>query len=314
MKRDPVRTALDRLAAAARQPEDPATVALVRASLSHPSHHVVARAARAAREADLSALAPELAQTFLRFLDDPVRRDPGCVAKTDIVRALLSFAHLAADVYLAGARHVQREPAFGRPIDTAAELRGTSALALVATAHPDALTVCVGLLVDPEPLARAGALRALGASGRPDVALALRVFVLRGDADPDVLAEAFAALLALAPAESVPFVADGLASRSDDVARAAALALGAGRGREAVLALRARLPHEERLDVRRTLMLALATSRDDEAIALLLDLIARGAPADSSAALDALRIYTHDEALQRRVQAARSRRRPGRRS
>src|SRR2546426_6096636 len=60
MKRDPVAEALHALSEAAGQPHDAATLALVRDSLAHRSNHVVARAARAAREAELSALAPDL--------------------------------------------------------------------------------------------------------------------------------------------------------------------------------------------------------------------------------------------------------------
>src|SRR5438874_3918386 len=138
MKRDPVVEALQALSEAAGRPHDAATLALVRDSLAHRSNHVVARAARAAREADLSALAPDLIAAFPRFLEDPVRRDPGCVAKTEIAHALLSFTDPAPDVYLRGAVHVQREPAFG-PVDTAPELRATSAMGLVVTAHPAAL-------------------------------------------------------------------------------------------------------------------------------------------------------------------------------
>jgi len=310
MKRDPVPAALQALGEAARRPRDEATLALVRDALAHRSNHVVARAARLVREADLAALAPDLIATFPRFLEDPIQRDPGCVAKEEIVRALLSFDHPAPDVYLRGAAHVQREPAFGPPRDTAAELRANSAMALVVTEHPSALTTCVGLLVDPEPAARAGGLRGLAASGRPDVALLMRLFALRGDPDPGVLAEAFVALLALSSDDPVPFVGERLASGDRDVARAAAMALGETRRPEAIVALRERLPGEERPDVRHAIILALATSRDDEAFAALLELIARGAPADSQAAVEALRLYSHDEALQRRVQVALDRRRP----
>lgn len=302
--------ALRALAEVAARPRDVATLALVRDSLAHRSNHVVGRAARAAREADLTALAPDLVAAFSRFLEDPVRRDPGCVAKTEIVRALLSFGHSAPDVFLRGAVHVQREPAFGPPIDTAPELRATSAMALIVTAHPAALTICVGLLVDPEPAARAGGIRGLTASGRPDVALVLRLFALRGDEDPGVLAEAFAGLLALATDDPVAFVVERLVSKDRDVARAAAMALGEARRPEAVVALRARLPVEERPDVRHTIILALATSRDAAALDALLDLIARGSASDSKAATEALRLYAHDEALQRRVQAALDARRP----
>jgi len=305
-----VSAALRALAAAATRPHEIATLALVRDSLGHRSNHVVGRAARAAREADLTALAPDLIAAFPRFLEDPVRRDPGCVAKTEIVRALLAFGHAASDVFLRGAAHVQREPAFGPPIDTAPELRATSAMALVVTGHPAALTVCVGLLVDPEPVARAGGIRGLTASGRPDVALVLRLLALRGDDDPGVLAEAFAGLLALSADDPVAFVVERLVSEDRDVARAAALALGEARRPEAVVALRARLPGEDRPDVRHTIILALATSRDDAAFDALLDLVTRGSAPDSKAAVEALRLYAHDEALQRRVHAALDARRP----
>ncbi|MGH7334040.1 MAG: HEAT repeat domain-containing protein, partial [Candidatus Rokuibacteriota bacterium] len=272
LKRDPVRAALQALAEAARRPHEPATFALVRAALAQRNNHVVARAARAAREADLQALAPALVVAFPRFLEDPIRRDPGCTAKTEIVHALLSFSHPAPDVYLRGAAHVQREPAFGAPIDTASELRAMSAMALVVTEHPAALTICVGLLVDPEPTARAGGLRALAASGRPDVALLMRLFALRGDADPGVLAEAFVALLVLSLDDAPPFVAERLAAGDVDVARAAAMALGEVRRPEAVGALRERLPLENRPDVRHAIILALATSRDGDAFDVLLEL------------------------------------------
>ena len=216
MKRDAIQAALRALAEAARRPNDGASVALVRDLLAHRSNHVVARAARAAGEADLAALAPDLIAAFPRFLEDPVRRDPGCAAKTQIVHALLALNYAAPDVYLRGAAHVQREPGFGPPIDTAPELRATSAMALVVIGHPAALTICVNLLVDPEPAARAGGLRGLTASGRPDVALLMRLFALRGDVDPGVLADAFVALLALSSDDAVPFVAERLASGDRD--------------------------------------------------------------------------------------------------
>ena len=312
MKRDRVQSALQALAQAARRPHDPATLALVRNALADRSNHVVGRAARAAREADLASLAPDLVAAFARFLEDPIRRDPGCVAKREIAHTLLAFGRPAPDVFLSGIVHVQREPAFGEPIDTAPELRALSAMALVVTGYSAALGACVGMLVDPEAAARAGAIRALAASGRVDIGLLLRLFVLRGDADPGVLAEAFSGLLTLA-ADAVPFVVERLAASDDDVARAAALALGEARRPDAVAALRERLTGEARRDVRHAILLALATSRDDAAFEALLDLVARGSAADSKAAVEALRIYDHDAALQGRVEAALEGRAPARR-
>src|SRR5262245_44167304 len=225
MKRDLVQSALLALAEAARKPDDAATIALVRDLLAHRSNLVVARAARTAREADLAALTPDLIAAFPRFLEDAVRRDPGCAAKTEIVQTLLAWGCAAPDVYLRGATHVQKEPAFGPPIDTAPELRATRAMALVATGHPAAPAIRVDLLVDSEPVARAGGLRGLTASGRPDVALLMRLLVLRGQDEPGVLAEAFVGLLALSSDGAAPFVAERLDSDNRDAARAAAMAL-----------------------------------------------------------------------------------------
>jgi HEAT repeat protein len=182
------------------------------------------------------------------------------------------------------------------------------------TGHPAALTVCVGLLVDREPTARAGGIRGLVASGRPDVALLLRFLALRGDADPGVLADAFAGLVALGGGDAVSFIAQRLASEDRDIARAAAMALGDARQTEAVVTLRERLPSEDRPDVRHAIILALVASRDDIGFDVLLDLVASGSALDSKAAVEGLRLHAHDEALQKRVNAAlHARRLPARR-
>ena len=138
----------------------------------------------------------------------------------------------------------------------------------------------------------------------------MRLFALRGNADPGVLAEALLALLALSVEDPTPFVAERLATGDVDIARAAAMALGEVRRPEAVAALRERLSAENRPDVRHAIILALATSRDEAAFDVLLGLIGRGAAADSKAAVAALGIFPHDEALQRRVRVAVDQRRP----
>jgi len=173
----------------------------------------------------------------------------------------------------------------------------------------EAIGDTIALSVTPEYLVKVGLLdRAPDASG--DVALLLRLVALQGDRDPGVLADALAGLLALSADDPVPFVVERLAAADRDVARAAAMALGEARRPEAIVALRERLPGEDRPDVRHAVILALATSRDDAALDTLLDLIAHGTAADSKSAAEALRLYAHDEALQGRVQAALEARRP----
>jgi hypothetical protein len=131
-----------------------------------------------------------------------------------------------------------------------------------------------------------------------------RFFVLRGDGDPGALAEAFAGLLALSRDDPGPFVAQRLAASDLDIARAAALALGDARCPEAVSALQDHPRREEQPPVRHAIVLGLAASRDEGRAGHLLDLIASGGAADPRAAAEALRLYTHDEALPRWVQAA----------
>src|SRR5262249_48891877 len=101
--------------------------------------------------------------------------------------------------------------------------------------------------------------------------------------------------------DAVPFVAERLAADDRDLARAAAVALGDAHQPEASVALRERLPGESRADVRHAIITALATSRRDEAFDALLELVARG----TEAAAEALELYRGDEALMRRLQAAR---------
>src|SRR5438093_875035 len=192
--------------------------------------------------------------------------------------------------------------AAGRPHDAA-----TLALVRDSLAHRSTHVVARAARA-----ARAGGIRGLVASGRPDVALLLRFLARRGDDEPGVLAEAFSGLLGLSADDPVPFVAQRLGSDNRDIARAAAMALGDCRRPEAVVALRERLPGEDRPDVRHAIILGLVASRDDRGFDAVLELVARGSAPDSKAAVEALRLYAHDDALQRRVNAALDARRPAR--
>ena len=65
--------------------------------------------------------------------------------------------------------------------------------------------------------------------------------------------------------------------------------------------------------MRHAIILGLVASRDERAFDALLELVAHGSTPDSKAAVEALRLYAHDAALQRRVDAALDARRPVRR-
>src|SRR5258708_37191931 len=200
----------------------------------------------------------------------------------------------APQVYFAGIRHVQKEGSFGPPVDAAAPLRGLCAQGLVRMSHPDALLECVALLGEPEIAARAGAVRALGESGQSEGMLLLRLKALLGD-DEEIMGEWFAALLRLAPAPSLGLVADFLHSSSDEVAERAALALGESRIPAAFEKLREAWERTARTQLRRTLLLALAMLRKDEALEFLMSMLEEPTERAASDALAAALLYARDE-------------------
>jgi len=129
--------------------------------LRHRSNHVAAAAASTAERLEAAGLSQDLVDAFLERMRDPAKRDPGCKALIAIAKTLATLDQSAARVYFLGLRHIQMEGSFGPPVDAAAELRGLCAQGLARMLHPDALQECVTLLVDREPAARAGAVRAI---------------------------------------------------------------------------------------------------------------------------------------------------------
>src|SRR6266545_4927797 len=156
-KNDPIERKLNELADLRGRP---VTAAQIEKYLSDRSNLVVSKAARLAGESKAMELAPALVKAFWRFMDRPESTDKGCTAKTAIVKALNALECGDAEVYRRGLRHVQLEPGWGGAADSAAELRGESAIGLVQMNWPDALVEVLPLLVDKERLARVGAARA----------------------------------------------------------------------------------------------------------------------------------------------------------
>jgi hypothetical protein len=286
MKRpDPVETALDALRAA-----DDATL-----FLRHKNYRVVAKAAEKTSRLTAAA-APDLVEAFRRFLRDPVKQDPGCVAKLAIAKALVELDDPAAEVYFAGARHVQMEPVWGSTVDTAAELRGMCVIGLTRMAHPESLLEAVRLLNDKCPEARIGALRSLADSGKAEAELVLRFKADSGDKRPEVEAECFAALLRLGPkSRAVGFVADFMKAGNPE----AAIALGESRLAEAWPPLRDAFPTSP---IQSEILLALSLLRNDAAIEFLFERVEKDREKVAAVAIEALAAYRRDDALRGRME------------
>jgi len=258
------------------------------------SNIVVAKAANMAVRLEATGLAAELAQSFAPML----KSDPGCVALVAIVKALITFDAPAAEVYFRGLRHVQWEPSFGKSVEVAGELRGLCARGIARMGHPEALRELLPLLADTVP-ARIGAVKAIAETGKPEGELLLRLHVIHGDGDAEVIGECFTALLGLTPQRSLPFVAEYLSSGSDEVAEMAALALGETRMTDAFPVLRDALQGPLSGSVRRAVLLALAMLRREEALDHLVSVLEE----HGAEVITALAIHKSDAALRERVAA-----------
>ena len=302
-RRRPLEETLQALRRVRDHPEDDASRAELRRVLHGEGSHAVARAAALACELGLEPLVPELAASFPRFFADLPRTDPGCSAKTAIVEALRRLGYDDASLYRRAARHVQLEPVFGGRVDTAVDLRGAAALALGETGGRDALVDLAELLADPEPPVRISAARALAAFGSDSGIPLLRLKALVPDPEPRVVSECLLALLRLDPAAQGPFVASFL-GKKDELAEAAAVALGESRSAEAFAILRDWLPQATRRGLSRTALIAIASLRRDEAIELLLGVVREEAPPAACEAVQALGSLGGGEALSDRTRAA----------
>jgi HEAT repeat protein len=299
---------LERLSALKSNADDATIAKEVKTHLSNRSNLVIAKAAQIARERGTTGLLQELTAAFQKLMKDPQRLDKRCAALTQIALALYEMDYQDSDVYLKGMRHVQMEGSFGPPVDFAAALRGICAQGLVRTQRAGALGEVVSLLVDPEVPARVGAVRALATNGGEAGALVLRLKALMGDADIEVMAECFSGLLAAGEYSSLEFVARYVDADEIEISEAAILALGGSRLPKAVDVLKHKLERTVQRPLRKTLLLALATSRDEGAINFLLSLIESAQADAASDVISALALHKSSESVRHKVNAAIERR------
>jgi hypothetical protein len=272
--------------------------------LSNKASLLVAKAAQIAGDLGESGLVLDLVQAFDRLMINPTQTDKGCLAKTKIVQALNALECAQDEVYLKGIRHIQLEPAYGGPVDTACELRVASALGLVQMGSSEALTELVNLMADKEVEARIGAVRALAYSEREEASLLLRFKVLTGDREASVISECFAALMKLSPRKSLLFVSHFLDPEYSSLCEPAALAIGESRLSEAYELLKEKWERKPHPQFRRMLLLPIALVRQESALEFLLSVIATNDVETAAAAITALAIYRQDARVRELVRTA----------
>lgn len=294
------RSALNALRDNAKSPQ---AIMSLQQALSDRSNRVVSKAAEIAGEWEAKDLEHDLIEAYRRLLNDPVKSDAGCEAKTAIVEALVKIECRDIDFYRAGIKYVQYEPIWGGEQDTAANLRAASAIGLVLCASLlECLDQFAELLADNSKTARAGAARALAALAHPEGAPLVRLKLLLGDKDPEVIGECCSALLQLAPERGLPLVLERLASPNPEVAVQVAMALAESRNRAAFEALRTAWRRQPNHEARAAMLIAIALLRSPEANEFLLSLLQDDRGATAADALRALKIHGKAGQLRQKIE------------
>ena len=278
---------------ALRQLPPEARIEPLRKALGNQNNFVVGKAADLIRSLNLPQLIPDLLIAFDRSFENPTKTDPQCWAKNALSRALATFEHQDATIFLRGMHHIQLEPIWGGLSDTAGTLRATCALALVqcrSLAEADLLTHLVELLGDKDKAVRAEVVRAIEQVGSPSAALLLRLRAILGSGpnseEPEVLGACYGAILRIEGATAIPWISRFLAS-ADDPAAEAALAIASTHSPQGFETLRERFAEEADPWFRSVLLSAIVLTRQDAAVQFLLDLV-RTESLEAEAAIEAI--------------------------
>lgn len=284
--------------------ERTAKIEALQVALRDRHYRVVAKAARIGEDALLYELVPSLLAAYPRFLDKPLKSDPSCFAKKALARALVALDCSDTLFYRNALRYEQHEPVWGGTADTAVDVRASCAMGLVASGYSRALVELTRLLNDKEAGARLGAVRAIACGNPREAELLLRSKVLSGDAEPQVLGECFAGLLAVEPEESLDFVAGYLGHADEAVRELAASALGESRLDGALAPLKEAwggvLLGDE---FRRALLRAAAAHRSEAAFDWLLGVLQDARVAVALEIVEALALYKSNAKLMQRLAA-----------
>jgi HEAT repeat protein len=275
-------------------------------ALKDRNNYLVSKAAALVAELKHEELIPDLLMAFDRFFVDPVKLDPHCSAKNAIAKALKELRHRDPEPYLRGIVHVQFEPAWGGRGDSAATLRGTCALALTDCQLDDLeiLTHLTDCLADPETLVRIDGAIAIDQLSRPEGALLLRLKLLTGDPEPDVLAQCFASFLSLAPRGAMSFISRFLRSADQEIQLEAASALAQCRDPEAIEILK-EFWQEPLIsfDLRRVVLINLGASPLPDAAEFLLSVISHESTELAASAITALATSRFHADMRERIAA-----------
>ena len=301
-KRAKVDDELARLRAASADPYSASVADVITSALSSKHARVVSAAAQLIKSRRLEDFTKALQAAYGRFLDDPVKSDPGCQAKLAVLEALDFTESMDDEPFVAATSLVQPEPAWGPPVDTAAPCRARAVLALSRIGHTDLVLIAGTLLADPEVPVRTAAADALTNSGVRHAAGVLLHKLAIGDEDPLVLLACMSGVLALAPEVALARFVPQLRGRDGQPRELAALCLGQSTRADACQALLAALEECVLSKERVVLLRALGLHRSDAALDALLRVIDGTNEVDAKAAIRALAPRRFEQGLRARVE------------
>jgi hypothetical protein len=280
-------------------------------TLAGANNILVAEAAKMVGNLCMEALIPDLVKAFDRLLDNPLKRDKGCLAKEAIIGTLDGLEYGQEAIFHEGIQYFQVEPAYLQPVDTAAVLRGKCAFALVRIGGSHVVSDLVELLCDPEPQARTAAVKALTGIS-PDISEPLlRLKARQGDEAPQVIAECLFALMQVNTVNSMSFVESflktgdlpGVSSQALILAENAALAIGGSRLEKAFEVLKHHREKSFNTEFQDMLLMPMALTRFEGAFEYLIRVIESGHKQSAVSAVNAIKIFG-DESHQARIQRA----------
>ena len=294
MKSSKVNEAYAELRRIARSPIDDAAVVKIRKAIMGQASFIVVQAVEIISENGLREFVPEMITAFARFVENGAKVDKGCRAKTAIAKCLNQFEYIGDEVFLIGAYHIQMEPAFGPPEDTAVELRSISALAIARINHVEAHYILADLLADPEAGVRIAAVKALTFLGTSESDVMLRLKTIVGDANDGVIGECLMGLMKMAPTRSLEFVKRYFHGHGPAAMESAAMAVASSHIPESLNILK-ELWKEQPYMGRQALILPIALIRTDGSFEYLLEILRAGERQTAIATIPHLRLYSGEQ-------------------
>jgi hypothetical protein len=271
-------------------------------ALGNSHYRVVAAAARICEEKFVYSMETHLKESFRRLIENAVKRDPSCIAKRAIIRALTAIDCADVNFYLDALHYRQMEPVWGGSADTAADIRGFAAMGLANTSYYRAAAELAPMLADPEIQVRRQVIQAVAVLRPEQAEPLLRLKAVMGDAEPEVTSEVFSALVRMEPEESARFVAGFMEADDPLLVESALLALGDSAAPETLEPLITRyeeswIQHEQR----RSLIRGIALHRHERALEWLLEQIVEGSLPTAAAIVEALAEFRRNERVRQRL-------------